>query len=67
MQQKYDFQKLENEKNILLRKHVVAIHRLLLLIVVISLLVAIVVIFFQRKLHRKEHRIIEAEEKVAHP
>jgi tetratricopeptide (TPR) repeat protein len=64
MQQKYDFQKLENEKNILLRKHVVAIHRLLLLIVVISLLVAIVVIFFQRKLHRKEHRIIEAEEKV---
>lgn len=64
IQEKYDQQKLINEKNALKMKKDAVVRNALVGLVAALLLIAILVYAYQKKLLRKERRIQEAEEEI---
>lgn len=64
IQEKYDQQKLINEKNALKMKKDTVVRNALVGLVAALLLIAILVYAYQKKLLRKERRIQEAEEEI---
>lgn len=64
IQEKYDQQKLINEKNVLKIKKDAVVRNSLIGLAVAMLLVASLIYVYQKKLLRKERRIQEAEEKI---
>lgn len=64
IQEKYDRQKLINEKNALKMKKDTVVRNALVGLVAVLLLIAILVYAYQKKLLRKEQRIQEAEEEI---
>lgn len=64
MQEKYNQQKLLNEKNQLKIENNTIIRNVLITLVVVFCLIAILIYIYQRKLIRKEHIIQRNEEEI---
>ena len=64
IQEKYDQQKLINEKNALQMKKDAVVRNALIGLAAVLLLIAVLVYAYQKKLLRKERRIQEAEEEI---
>lgn len=64
MQEKYDEQKIINEKNEIEIKKNKALHKALIILIVLLCIIALIVYCYQKKIYLKERMIQDAEDKI---